>query len=93
MCQSDILVDRIVFNTKIIRIAESKHRAETQRRWRMSLHEGIFYEYAVLMRDKHFLFCQHNTSHAECHYRDILAIELADVFVTVGTENIVTILM
>ena len=88
-----VTVERTVFDTQFVGVAEREKWTELQLGVRVSLDKSIFYQDAVLVRYKYFLFGQNNTAHTECHRGYSFTVKFTYVFVSVGRENISLILV
>ena len=71
--------------------AESQEGTETQCRGRMGIDKRITNQNTVLMMYKNLFLTEDNASHTVSCSRDVLAIKLTDVFMSVGTEVIALI--
>ena len=87
------LVERIVFHTQIVGIAEGKKRTELQNRRGVSIDERILDKDTVLVRDKHFFFRQNHTAHPIHRLGHRLAIKLSNVLVSVRAETVALVLV
>ena len=60
---------------------------------RMGIDQGVTNQYPVLMMYKNFLFAENNASHTVSSCRDMLAIKLTDILMSVRTKIISLILV
>jgi hypothetical protein len=50
----------------------------------MGLYKGVAYKYPVFMGYEHLLLCEDDTAYSICGTGHAFAVELADIFVSVG---------
>ena len=72
---------------------KSQERPEAQGCGRMGIDQSVTYQNAVLVMYKNLLLTKDNASHTVSCRRDILTVELTDIFMSVGTEMIALILV